>query len=89
MAYDGSVPGRVPVSGRPRDRFSFRSDRTHLEVLLISTQESEDNEPQSMALLRLPVSEIARGRKLASSRYVALPSIRGGLIANRFGWVTT
>jgi hypothetical protein len=84
MAYDGSAPGRVPVSGRPRDRFSFRSDRTHLTVLVTSTQEAEDHETLSMALLRLPVAEIARGRKPASSRYVPLPSIRYGLQVNRF-----
>jgi hypothetical protein len=84
MAYDGSSIGRVPVSGRPFDRDSFRSDSTHLQVLLTTTEPSEDDQAQSMALLRVPVADIARGRKLASSRYAALPPLRGGFGADRF-----
>jgi len=84
MAYDGSSIGRVPVSGRPFDRDSFRSDRSDLQVLLTTTASTDDDQAQSVALLRVPVADLTRGRRLASSRYTALPPLRGGFGADRF-----
>jgi hypothetical protein len=53
-------------------------------VLLTAVEQSDDADAQPMALLRLPISDIARGRMLPAARYHALPGAKGRLTANRF-----
>jgi len=91
LPLDGAAPTAIKTAGVPTDQMSFLEDGSgHLNVLVRDSGAGDAMWASApgrgqMALLRLPLAELADGRgAVQRERYLRLPEVPGGALHNRY-----